>query len=309
MATNKDQHHFDLSNFVNSDKNFFQFTIDSLPVPIFFKDIDGIYLGCNSAFESFIKISKEELINHSAHELFDKQLADTYQRADQELFDNPGIQSYEHQIRTQTGEKVFVKFHKTCFYDQKGNVAGLIGVIFDITEQKTLEEKLINSATFDALTGFYNRRQGTDIAIKKITQASNGEIQLGIIMMDIDHFKQVNDKFGHTIGDEALRHFATIISQIKNDNESVIRWGGEEFLLLISAPIQQANFKEMIIQRANAFRERVYLTPMINSTDPLTLTISCGVSCYEKQTLRELINEADVLLYLAKGTGRNRVCG
>lgn len=309
MPLNTEQRTFDLSDFVNGDYAFLQFTIDSLPVPIFFKDINGVYLGCNNAFEAFIKITRAELVNHSVYQLFDQDLAKIYQRADQELFNNPGVQIYEHEIRTKTDEKVFVKFHKTSFYDKKGKVAGLIGIIFDITEQKILEKKLISNATFDALTGFYNRRQGTDIALESLTLAKKKAFQLATIMVDIDHFKCINDQFGHAAGDNALKNFSSVIQHLKMDQEKVIRWGGEEFLILITASMQQTNFKEYVQQRANAFREAICLTPFELADSTFTVTISCGVSYYQGQTLRELINEADILLYQAKETGRNRVCG
>ena len=309
MPLNKPPIHFDLLDFFTQDNPLLQFTFDTLPVPIFCKDINGIYLDCNRTFEEFIKISRQELIGHSVYELFDKALADAYQQADQQLFDNPGVQIYEKQIRTNLGDTVFVKFHKTSFCDEKGNVAGLIGVIFDITEQKEIEQKLIKNATFDTLTGFYNRRHGTEIAMEKMALAIKKEIQFAIVMIDIDHFKRVNDQYGHSAGDTALQHLSAIIEQLIEPEEAVVRWGGEEFLILISAPIEQKKFRRKIIERANYLRESIFSKPIFLEQNTLTLTVSCGVSCYAGQSLRELINEADALLYQAKHQGRNQVCG
>ncbi|QIR15428.1 GGDEF domain-containing protein [Shewanella aestuarii] len=298
----------DISAFFSKDNPFLQFTIDTLPVPIFYKDINGIYLGCNKAFEDFIKISREDLVGASVYDLFAKDLADIYQSADKALFDNPGVQIYEVEIRNNEGEPVFVKFHKTSFVDLQGNVAGLIGVIFDITEQKKLEATLINNATFDVLTGCYNRREGIALAVKNINLAINGDIQYGVMMIDVDHFKRVNDQHGHGVGDKALQHIADLFSQIKGQDDTVIRWGGEEFLILVKAPIELANFKQQLLQQANVLRETLANTPLVIDQLSLSLTISCGVSHFQGQTLRELINQADTFLYMAKNNGRNQVC-
>ncbi|CAH8241064.1 hypothetical protein VAEKB19_5590015 [Vibrio aestuarianus] len=147
----------------------------------------------------------------NVYELFDKDLADVYQKADIELFNHPGIQVYEKKIRTFEGNDIYVKFHKTSFNDVQGNVAGLIGVIFDITEQKILEEKLLKKAAYDELTGLYNRCQGYAVAEKLISQIEEDQ-QVAIIMIDVDHFKRINDTFGHLSGDEALRRYSKHIS-------------------------------------------------------------------------------------------------
>ncbi|MEZ9367581.1 diguanylate cyclase [Pseudomonadota bacterium] len=308
----------DLLVFFSADNPLLQFTIDTLPVPIFYKDVNGVYLGCNRAFEDFIKISRQQLVGFSVYQLFDKALADSYQQADQALFDNPGVQIYEKEIRTNSGDIVFVKFHKTSFFDAEGNVAGLIGVIFDVTEQKALEAKLTQHATFDYLTGFYNRREGAAIAVENMVLAVNGEIEFGVIMLDVDHFKRVNDQFGHGVGDLALQHIAAIIKQSNSPETTVIRWGGEEFLMLIKAPLSDTvasrsndehDFKHDMLVIANDIREAVASTPIKLDSQLVHLSISCGVSCYTKQSLRALINEADELLYQAKNNGRNQVCG
>lgn len=309
----------DLLAFFTADNPFFQFTMDILPVPVFYKDVNGVYLGCNQAFEQFIKISKADLVGYSAHELFEKNLADAYQQADQALFDNPGVQIYEKEIRTHHGEPVFVKFHKTSFFDEQGNVAGLIGVIFDITEQKALQAKLTQQATFDDLTGFYNRREGVAIAAEQMKLAVSGKLQFGVMMLDIDHFKHVNDQYGHSIGDKVLQHTAAIIEKVKPPATTLIRWGGEEFLILLTTPLipvdgnkithRNIDFKQEVITAANHIRRTIASTPIMLEHQPISISLSGGVSCYVDQSLREIINQADELLYHAKANGRNQVCG
>ncbi|MDE1235063.1 GGDEF domain-containing protein [Vibrio aestuarianus] len=296
----------DLLHFFSGENELLQLTIDVLPVPIFYKDTHGVYLGCNRAFEEFIKIERQQLVGRNVYELFDKDLADVYQKADIELFNHPGIQVYEKKIRTFEGNDIFVKFHKTSFNDGQGNVAGLIGVIFDITEQKALEEKLLNKAAYDELTGLYNRCQGYAVAEKLLSQIEEDQ-QVAIIMIDIDHFKRINDTFGHLSGDEALRHIASTFQTHKHDSGIIIRWGGEEFLILVKLS-DASHCVDNMAAIAEHYRSVIENHPLPMYSGKVTITISGGVSCYTGQTLLEMINEADNLLYKAKSLGKNQMC-
>ncbi|MDE1251131.1 diguanylate cyclase [Vibrio aestuarianus] len=295
-----------LLHFFSGENELLQLTIDVLPVPIFYKDTHGVYLGCNRAFEEFIKIERQQLVGRNVYELFDKDLADVYQKADIELFNHPGIQVYEKKIRTFEGNDIFVKFHKTSFNDGQGNVAGLIGVIFDITEQKALEEKLLNKAAYDELTGLYNRCQGYAVAEKLLSQIEEDQ-QVAIIMIDVDHFKRINDTFGHLSGDEALRHIASTFQTHKHDSDIIIRWGGEEFLILVKLS-DASHCVDNMAAIAEHYRSVIENHPLPMYSGKVTITISGGVSCYTGQTLLEMINEADNLLYKAKSLGKNQMC-
>ncbi len=125
------------------EKSLFQKTlIDSIPAPVFYKDTNGRYLGFNKAYVEFFGKEESELIGKTVYDISPKDLADTYNKADIELYNNPGTQIYESQIKDARGELHDVVFHKAVFYDSGGNIAGLIGVILDITESKQTKEKL-----------------------------------------------------------------------------------------------------------------------------------------------------------------------
>lgn len=121
---------------------FLHSLIDAIPIPVFFKGIDGYYLGCNQAFEKLLGKPRDEIIGRTTFDLAPTELAHRYQAMDQELFDNPGAQRYEWQTEDSTEERRNVIFHKATFKDSDGEVAGLIGAITDITEQKRYEERL-----------------------------------------------------------------------------------------------------------------------------------------------------------------------
>lgn len=122
--------------------------LDTIPSPVFFKDVSGRYLGCNRAFEEFLGKSREEIIGKSVYDMAPIEIACKYAEKDQELFERPGGQTYEWKIKAVNGSVREVIFNKATFTDSSENVAGLIGVILDITERKRAEDALNRSEAY-----------------------------------------------------------------------------------------------------------------------------------------------------------------
>lgn len=127
---------------IEDQKLFLQQLLETISNPIFYKNREGIYLGCNSAFAEFIGLPKEQIIGKTVHELYQKHLADIYHEKDSVLLVNIGHQIYETQFRHADGSLRDVIFTKETLIDVKGNIEGLVGVIVDITEHKQIEEKV-----------------------------------------------------------------------------------------------------------------------------------------------------------------------
>ena len=108
--------------------------MDTIPLPVFYKDISGNYLGCNKAFEYFIGKYREEFIGRTLSESWSKEFAEKYDSMDRALFEAPGKQIYEWKIEMADGNKRDVIFHKATFTDPSGKTAGLVGVIQDVTD-------------------------------------------------------------------------------------------------------------------------------------------------------------------------------
>ena len=124
---------------------FLSAMLDTLPMPVFFKDKSGRYLGCNPPFEEYIGIKRENLIGKSVYDISPKDLADRYAQADLQLFENPVPQNYETQVQYADGSRHDVIFTKAPFFERDGSVAGLIGAFVDITERKRSEVALQES--------------------------------------------------------------------------------------------------------------------------------------------------------------------
>lgn len=125
--------------------NFLQVLIDSLPIPVFYKNIQGQYIGCNRAFGDMIGLPREQLIGKTVYDVSSQEMADMYFQKDKELFEHPGMQVYEWKVRDQKGQLREVIFHKATFTNEAGELSGLIGAIFDITESKKMEDALRRS--------------------------------------------------------------------------------------------------------------------------------------------------------------------
>jgi PAS domain S-box-containing protein len=124
---------------------FLERLIETIPGPVFFKDKNGRYTGCNAAFESYIGLSKEKIIGTTVHDLWPAPLAVIYDAKDKELFENPGIQQYESQVAHADGSLHDVVFYKATIPDEKGEPDGIVGVILDITTRKQAERDLYDT--------------------------------------------------------------------------------------------------------------------------------------------------------------------
>jgi diguanylate cyclase (GGDEF)-like protein len=165
------------------------------------------------------------------------------------------------------------------------------------------QQHLSNLATLDPLTRLLNRRGLEDALQVSMAQAARRGLPTSAIMVDIDHFKQVNDSFGHEVGDHVLRQVAEIISRMSRSSDVVARTGGEEFLLVL--PETELDAARLLAER---IREAIGQRPLLVDSQRIPVTVSLGVACIVGHiNLDDLSQEADRAMYLAKRGGRNRV--
>jgi diguanylate cyclase (GGDEF)-like protein len=162
-----------------------------------------------------------------------------------------------------------------------------------------------NLATYDTLTGLYNRRYFDERFGMEVQQAFVNKSSLSLILIDIDHFKKVNDTYGHLEGDKILRGVGSLLKNSVRKNDTVARYGGEEFVLIL--PETNLEAASMIAER---IRQVVESTAFDVENAHIRVTISLGISSFPSHRPRskeELVKMADLALYHAKGEGRNRV--
>ncbi len=166
-------------------------------------------------------------------------------------------------------------------------------------------ETLRHQATHDLLTGLSNRRAIRDSLTQELARAARERTPLGVVMVDIDHFKQINDTYGHLAGDAVLTGVANGMRSQMRSYDSAGRYGGEEFLIVLPGCDLQTTFA-----KADAVREFIGSTPVVTPAGPITVTASMGAAVYADANTSdpdELIHQADLALYRAKRNGRNRV--
>ncbi|HCM28156.1 MAG TPA: hypothetical protein DIC34_16750 [Treponema sp.] len=130
----------DSENRLRETAHFLQRLIDAIPSPIFYKDVQGVYRGCNQAFEAYLGLPTNSIIGRSVYDIAPRELADNYHEKDRQLFEQGGVQKYETAVRYADGSIHDVMFHKAAFTTIEGKLGGLVGVILDITERKRAEE-------------------------------------------------------------------------------------------------------------------------------------------------------------------------
>lgn len=195
--------------------------------------------------------------------------------------------------------------------DKAGEVQYVCVTLFDVTDtsiyqnmlQKTLVS-LADASNRDGLTGIYNRRYFEQSLTKEYGRARRYGHTLSLALLDLDHFKKVNDVYGHLAGDEVLRETVRRLGGCLRDADILARYGGEEFAVILP---ETARTGAMVV--AERLRAAMAVTPIFHNTEPLAVTISVGVTELRPDIARyeDLIKEADLSLYASKDSGRNRV--
>ena len=177
--------------------------------------------------------------------------------------------------------------------------------VTNVTEQKRKEEGYYNLAIRDHLTGLFNRLYMEETLHREISRARRQGSGMGVVMLDLDHFKMFNDTYGHTAGDELLRAFAQLLNNNVREEDVVCRYGGEEFLIIMpGASHEVVKSRAELIRQETAELKIYFQKNMLSST-----TVSIGIAFFPDHGGKEeqIIAVADQALYRAKAEGRDRV--
>lgn len=226
--------------------------LDSIPDLVFYKDINGVYLGCNSAFTSFAGKEEQDIIGHTDRELFSASEAENYIKTDKEMISQNMSTKNEVTVTYSDGRELIFETLKTPYRDKEGNIIGLIGIGRDITERKNRENKVRYISYHDMMTGIYNRTYFDEI---QVTIDRPELLPLSVIVGDVNGMKLINDAFGHVRGDMLLQEIAEILKQCVREGDIVARTGGDEFSILMPHADEQA-VKEVADRIRDLCREK-----------------------------------------------------
>jgi diguanylate cyclase (GGDEF)-like protein/PAS domain S-box-containing protein len=207
----------------------------------------------------------------------------------------------DYYLLSKDGSKRWFETHARAIIDEEGRIDGVISIVRDIAARKETEKTLTAAALTDSLTLLPNRR-AFRLAADKLLPFADVNDGACLAMFDIDHFKRVNDRFGHDAGDIVLCRFAQIAQSLVRSGDLVARMGGEEFAILF--PHTSAEYALVICER---LRVEVAATCIMVEGARISVTVSGGVAALGEDGLDRALKIADQALYVAKEQGRDQL--
>lgn len=286
--------------------------LEQLPNPLLVKDDQTRYLWVNEAFCTFFGRDESEIIGRLDAEVFTDRQAAQCNGGDLRVLDSGEVDHAGETVFRPNGESFEIITRKSRVELSDGSRV-LVGVLHDVTEVSRLNDRLQASqdqlasqaielkrlSITDPLTGCLNRR-GLQEQANSLATAGNG----AVLVIDVDDFKKVNDRWGHDVGDAALLHLVAVINQQLREDDLVARLGGEEFVVAAwnCSAQRAADVGERI-------RKALEASPVVIDDEMIFLTASIGVvhGIDDVSRLPDALVAADRLLYAAKNEGRNRV--
>jgi diguanylate cyclase (GGDEF)-like protein/PAS domain S-box-containing protein len=290
----------------------FDTILNNIPVEIYLKDSVGRIQFYNKKMAQRFKISSTEWLGKSSHDLWDAPTADDIAREEKYVLSSGRSHESFVEIPEPEGKKSYWRTMKVPCQTSDGEQL-LASCSFDISEQMERERRLqeiqdeleeanrkLNSlALTDALTGLWNRRAFDARLETNVMVSQRNKQSMALLMIDIDNFKKINDRFGHPYGDQVLRHVGAILNRTKREEDVACRVGGEEFSILMPATG---------VEGAQSLARRILEAMRAFPWEKELVTASIGMAlCAPTSTSDELVDSADSALYRAKREGKDRM--
>ena len=266
-------------------------------------DANDIIIAANPAFTRLTGYSAEEAIGQKTNLLKSGQHDSAFYREMWQVLEKTGHWEGEIWNRRKNGEIFPEWLMISTVRNSDGKVRCRVAMFSDITEQKRAEQAIWREANFDPLTGLPNRRMLRDRLEQELKKAHRAQLPLAVLFLDLDHFKEVNDTLGHGMGDLLLCEAARRISQCVREADTVSRFGGDEFTIVLGELEDRASIDRIaqdILRRLTA--------PFILQEEKAYVSASIGITLYpdDAGNIDELLKSADQAMYAAKQAGRNR---
>ena len=277
--------------------------VESTPDAIWVKGADGRFMLANTAFAALVGRTQNEIVGRAEAELFADR-PDHPGRAIARALESGVAERFEATVAADGGESCTFLVSRSVFKDAADKPVGVLGIARDISDRKAVEDRLFKQAHHDALTGLANRGAFVDHLSRAIGRWKHRPERLfAVLFLDIDHFKDVNDRYGHAVGDEALVAFAEALNTWLRPEDFIGRMGGDEFTVIL----HEVGSKDDAETVANRISEGLQ-KPLQLSCGPVTITASVGVALSSRatDTADNMLKAADAAMYRAKELGRGR---
>ncbi|MFT7286310.1 MAG: diguanylate cyclase (GGDEF)-like protein/PAS domain S-box-containing protein [Halieaceae bacterium] len=284
----------------------FELFLDRTTDFVYFKDAERRFVFVSGSFATLVGLDRNGVVGKTDEDVFPAHLAADYLREEEVLLEaRQPIVDQRQRFQRPDGSMGWVSTYKWPVLSPDGeSLVGLFGISRDVTESHDYEKQLERAANYDALTGLPNRSLFFDRLTQAMASTERRGTELALVYMDIDNFKDINDQYGHAVGDELLIKFSQLLSSELRRADTVARLGGDEFVLLL--PDFQ-NRKECLhlIDRLM----KTLSLPQTIAGHRMQLTASAGLAFFGKgdDTYADhLLRQADQAMYRAKQAGRNR---
>jgi diguanylate cyclase (GGDEF)-like protein/PAS domain S-box-containing protein len=284
---------------IRQSENKYRTLIENLPQKIFLKDKNSVYISCNDNYAQGLKIKPEEVKGKTDYDFYPGEIAEKYRADDQRIMELGDMEEVEEEY-IQDGNKLWVHTVKIPVRDERGNVASILGIFWDITERKKMEQRIEYLAYYDALTGLSNRNLFIDRLKQGIERAELTSKLAVVVITDINRFNWINDTYGNEVGNKALKDIAERLSNTVRKGDTVARFGDDQF----GIALLDINDINDVIPLLEKIMEEISL-PFNIGGDEMLITFSYGVSVYphDSKDPKELLKLVGLALEAAKKEG------
>ncbi|GHF99024.1 sensor domain-containing diguanylate cyclase [Thalassotalea marina] len=293
-----------LENLVKEQNQLLDVVLNNVDAHIYMKDNHRTFKYVNSHVAKLFGLPAKEIIGKKETEILPDDVAEHFYQSDKKVFETGKRQRIEETVIDDDGNLHHYLSVKIPF-KKEGQEPVLIGFSTEVTELFKLKEEFKKQANTDPLTGLYNRRYFVEHAEREFKRAQRNGQPLAVISLDIDHFKNINDKYGHPVGDQVLIEVSKNLLPNLRSEDVLARIGGEEFAIVL--PETDLDKATVIAERIRRQQEEICLTG--NWSGEIKVFVSVGVAVKESSDsdFDSLFSRSDQALYNAKNNGRNQV--
>ncbi len=276
--------------------------LDLLDTHIYMKDKDSRYFYANKPTRRLFGVNEETLIDKTDHDFFAEETVKILRNLDLKILRGERTRQ-EIETKDRSGNKKHYLEIKAPIYDSlSAQPEGIIGISTDITEKKEMEEKINYLIDHDSLTGIFTRRKVFE-TLEAILEARR---DFSLAILDVDLFKNVNDTYGHLVGDKVLQKFVRRLQKLLDDTDIIGRFGGEEFIVIFNGK-HKAKAKASLQNVLDSLNE----SPIVTEDNVIELSFSGGLctpnEVEETSPIKSILALADKRLYKAKNNGRKQI--
>ena len=294
----------DITNaLINNDLNQITKTINYLPMPIFILDSNHHLVAINNSMCEFMNCSREIILRKTGDFIIPKKQIDTSRRIVDEIFSSGAPYENEEILTDGNGEQhIFLIYKRLIYLQQAGHkIPFVIAVLMDVTRFREAEKSATHRALHDTLTGLANRSQLNQRLVEAVTVSTANAQRFAILLLDLDGFKSINDRFGHQAGDQILCIVAKRLTDAIRRNDVVARLGGDEFCIVqanVDHPDQAHELANRVVHAISR--------PIPFGSIELTISASVGIALFPEDGdgPEVLLRRADLGLYQVKDNGR-----